>query len=74
MNISLTPKLEGFVKAKVKTGDITMRVRACVPIQNAEVDPKYRPSLSAVSAVTAVCSLASRSIRVRGTPTARATA
>ena len=44
-----------------------------VPIQNVGEVPKYLASRRAVSAVTAVCSLANRSIRVRGTPTARAT-
>jgi hypothetical protein len=45
-----------------------------MPIQKAAEVPKYLPSRRAVSAVTGVCSLASRSIRVRGTPTSRATA
>jgi hypothetical protein len=37
-----------------------------MPIQKAAEVPKYLPSRRAVSAVTGVCSLASRSIRVRG--------
>src|SRR5262245_172139 len=45
-----------------------------MPIQNVAEVQKYLPSRKAVSAVTGVCSFASRPIRVPGTPTARATA
>ena len=47
---------------------------ACRFIQKFGVVPKYFASLSAVSAVTGVSCRASRSIRVRGTPQAAATA